>query len=329
MEKKLGKALKGPLRAAPRSAAAGNAPRTKASSDSVAGIKLSHPDKLLYPESKLAKQDLARYYEAIGPWILPHVEGRPLSLVRCPDGWSGECFYQKHAPKSINPALERVLVPEGAGQATYMAANSVSALVALVQWGVLELHPWGSRKPRLDRPDRLIFDFDPDDAVSWDELVTAVGALRALLGELGLSGFLKTTGGKGLHVVVPIRATLGWEEAKGFTRAIANSMVLAAPDRYIAVMSKSRRKGKIFIDYLRNAEGATAIAPYSLRARKNAPVATPIAWGELTEDLRFDHFNVRSVLQRLSALRSDPWADFLELRQQVSKAMLKRAGYAG
>jgi bifunctional non-homologous end joining protein LigD len=205
----------------------------------------------------------------------------------------------------------------------------VSALVALVQWGVLELHPWGSRRPRLDRPDRLIFDFDPDDAVGWDELVAAVGVSRTLLNDLGLIGFLKTTGGKGLHVVVPIRATLDWEQAKGFTKAIANLMAQTFPDRFIAVMSKSRRKGKIFIDYLRNAEGATAIAPYSLRARANAPVATPIAWDELTEDVRFDHFNLRTIPPRLSALKSDPWADFLELRQSVNKAMFKRVGYDG
>ncbi|HWZ73018.1 MAG TPA: non-homologous end-joining DNA ligase [Casimicrobiaceae bacterium] len=297
--------------------------------DTVAGVKLSHPDKLLYPESKLAKRDLALYYEKIGEWILPHLQERPLSLVRCPDGWNGECFYQKHESKSVNQAVARVVVPEGRGKATYMAANSLSALVALVQWGVLELHPWGSRKPRLDRPDRLIFDFDPDDAVEWDELVAAVGVLRTLLGDLGLTGFLKTTGGKGLHVVVPIRAALDWEQAKGFTKAIADLMARTFPDRFIAVMSKTRRKGKIFLDYLRNASGATAIAPYSLRARANAPVATPIGWDELTEDVRFDHFNLRTIPPRLSGLKSDPWAEFLQLRQSISKAMFKRVGYDG
>ncbi len=252
---------------------------------------------------------------------------RPLSLVRCPNGWSGECFYQKHESKSVNPAVTRIVVPEGGGKATYMAANSVSALVALTQWGVLELHPWGSRKPRLDRPDRLIFDFDPDDAVSWDELVSAVGVLRTLLSDLGLTGFLKTTGGKGLHVVLPIRATLDWDQAKGFAKAVADLMARTFPDRFLAVMSKSRRKGKIFIDYLRNASGATAIAPYSLRARANAPVATPVGWDELSKDVRFDHFNLRTVPSRLSALKADPWADFLELRQSISKAMFKRVGY--
>lgn len=305
------------------------ATKTSESPDIVAGVQLSHPEKLLYPESKLSKLDLARYYESIGDWIVPHLEGRPLSLVRCPDGWNGQCFYQKNAPKSINPAIGRVLVPESNGSATYMTADSVSAIVALVQWGVLELHPWGSRKPRLDRPDRLIFDFDPDDAVTWDELVSAVGVLRALLDDLGLSGFLKTTGGKGLHVVVPIRPTLDWDQAKGFTKAVADLMARTFPDRFLAVMSKSRRKGKIFIDYLRNASGATAIAPYSLRARAHAPTATPIGWNELAHDVRFDHFNLRTVPQRLSALKSDPWRDFLSIRQAITKPMFKRVGYTG
>ncbi len=186
--------------------------RTDAASiDTVAGVKLSHPDKQLFPEAKLTKRDLAHYYETIADWILPHLRGRPLALVRCPDGWSKQCFFQKHADKSVNAAVTRVEVPEGKGTATYFAANSLPALVALVQWGVVELHPWGSRAPKLDRPDRLIFDFDPDDGVSWKEIVEGVGVLRALLDDLGLEGFLKTTGGKGLHVVVPIRPTLDWD----------------------------------------------------------------------------------------------------------------------
>ena len=163
----------------------------------------------------------------------------------------------------MNAAVDRIEVPEGDGTAMYMGAGSAKALVALVQWGVLELHPWGSRTPRLDRPDRLIFDFDPDEAVDWKDLVTGVELLRTLLGELELEGFLKTTGGKGLHVVVPIRTTLDWEQAKGFTRAVADFMVRTFPDRFTATVSKARRKGKILIDYLRNAEGATAIAPYA------------------------------------------------------------------
>ncbi|HEV7412359.1 MAG TPA: non-homologous end-joining DNA ligase, partial [Casimicrobiaceae bacterium] len=262
-------------------------------------------------------------------WILPHLRDRPLALVRCPDGWSKQCFFQKHADKSVNAAVTRVEVPEGKGTATYFAANSLPALVALVQWGVVELHPWGSSTPKLDRPDRLIFDFDPDDGVGWKEIVEAVGVLHTLLDDLGLEGFLKTTGGKGLHVVVPIRPTLDWTQAKGFTKAVADLLVGTFPDRFIATLSKAQRKGKIFIDYLRNAEGATAIAPYAIRARAKAPVSTPIAWKELDTDVRFDHFNVRNVPERLRGLRKDPWASVGETRQTVTRAMFKRVRYEG
>ncbi len=299
------------------------------SADTVAGIRLSHPEKQFFPEAKLSKRDLAQYYEKIADWILPHLRDRPLSMVRCPDGWSQQCFYQKHANDSVHAAVTRVEVPEGKGTATYFAANSLPALVALTQWGVVELHPWGSRAPRLDRPDRLIFDFDPDDGVSWNEIVDAVGVLHTLLDDLGLEGFLKTTGGKGLHVVVPIRPTLDWNDAKGFTKAVADVLVQTFPDRFIATLSKAQRKGKIFIDYLRNAEGATAIAPYAIRARKNAPVSTPIAWSELATDIRFDHFNVRNIPARLAGLRDDPWAAIGATRQTVTRAMFKRVRYSG
>jgi len=293
-----------------------------ASADTVAGVKLSHPDKPYFPEAGLTKISLAQYYEEVADWILPHVEGRPLSLVRCPDGWGGQCFYQKHADKSVHASVSRVQVPEKNGTATYFSANSLQALVGLLQWGVIELHPWGSRVPQPEKPDRLIFDFDPADDVPWAKLVDAVKVLRTLLEKIGLTGFLKTTGGKGLHVVVPIKRTLSWDEAKNFTRAVADLLVRTFPDRFIATVSKSRREGKIFIDYLRNAEGATAIAPYGIRARKNAPVSTPIAWKELARDVRFDYFNVKTVPQRLARLREDPWKAFATTRQAVTASML-------
>ncbi len=317
-------------RGAARATSARNTANATASpADTVAGIKLSHPDKQFFPEAKLAKRDLALYYGAIADWILPHLRDRPLALMRCPDGWTKQCFFQKHADKSVNAAVTRVEVPEGKGTATYFAANSLPALVALVQWGVVELHPWGSRTPKLDRPDRLIFDFDPDDGVAWKEIVDAVGLLRTLLDDLGLEGFLKTTGGKGLHVVVPIRPTLDWDQAKGFTKAVADLMVRTFPDRFIATLSKAQRKGRIFIDYLRNAEGATAIAPYGIRSRKNAPVSTPIAWQELARDVRFDYFNVRNVPARLGRLSEDPWAAVGTISQTVTRAMFKRVDYEG
>jgi len=293
----------------------------------VAGVSLSNPDKPYFPEVPFTKSDLARYYEAVAPWILPHLKNRPLSLVRCPDGWNGQCFYQKNADKAVNAAVDRVEVPESKGTATYMAANSATALVGLVQWGCIELHPWGSRTPKLDKPDQLIFDFDPDDGFKWETLVEAVHLLRTLLDDLGLVGFLKTTGGKGLHVVLPIRPTLTWDEAKGFTGAIAELLAKTIPDRFTSVMSKERRKGKIFIDYLRNGQGATAIAPYAVRARAGAPVSTPIAWDELKRDVRNDYFNATNVLERLAKLKADPWADFFATKQTVTKAMLERVHY--
>ena len=300
----------------------------KAEATTVAGIAISHPDKLYFPEAGITKVEVARYYERMASWILPHIKDRPLALVRCPDGWNKQCFYQKHADKSVNAAVDRIEVPEGGGTATYMSAGSAKALVALVQWGVLELHPWGSRRPRLDRPDRLIFDFDPDEGVKWKDLVTGVELLRTLLGEFDLAGFLKTTGGKGLHVVVPIRTTLDWDQAKGFTRAVADFMVRTFGDRFTATVSKEKRKGKIFIDYLRNAEGATAIAAYGVRARANAPVSMPIAWEELAKDVRFDYFNVRNAEDRLTKQKRDPWRDFAATKQTITKAHAKRVGFA-
>jgi bifunctional non-homologous end joining protein LigD len=290
-----------------------------------AGVALTNPDKLYFPEARLTKRDLALYYQNVASWILPHIERRPLSLVRCPDGWSRQCFYQKHADPSVHEAVTRVEVPENNGPAIYFSAATTAALVGLVQWGVIELHPWGARSPRLDRPDRLIFDFDPDENLPWAALVSAVRQLRALLAEMHLIGFLKTTGGKGLHVVLPIHATLSWEDARSFSKAVADHLVRTSPDLFTANAVKAGRKGKIYIDYLRNAKGATAIAPYAVRAREFGPVAMPIAWSELESDVRFAHFNVGNVAQRLDR-RTDPWADFIGTHQVITAKMRERVG---
>jgi bifunctional non-homologous end joining protein LigD len=293
---------------------------------SIAGVALSNPDKLLYPEAKITKRELAEYYAAIGDWMVPHLENRPLTLVRCPNGWNAHCFYQKHVKEALGPFLKAVDVPEADGVAQYMMANSVGAIVSLLQMGVLEIHPWGSRKPALDKPDRIVMDFDPDEALPWSSLVEAVTVLRKLLDTLGLRGFLKTTGGKGLHVVLPIAPTHDWAAITAFTKAIADLMVMSFPDRFTAKLNKATRTGKILVDYLRNAEGATAIAPYSLRAKKNAPVSMPIAWEELKHDVRFDHFNVRNAAARLRKQKRDPWADFLGLDQRITPHMMRALG---
>jgi bifunctional non-homologous end joining protein LigD len=315
-----------------RSTRAAKTPKRAESQESdpgtVADVKLSNPGKILYPEDGITKRELAEYYEQIADWILPHLRGRPLTLVRCPNGWSKSCFYQKHPDAGVNPVIERVKVRESSGDTLYMMANSVSALVAILQMGALELHPFGSSVPKLDCPDRITFDFDPADDVGWDELVEAVHLLKTLLEQLGLESFIKTTGGKGLHVVLPIRPTLSWDAIKSFTKAVAELMVRSFPDRYVATVSKAKRHGKIFVDYLRNGEGATAVAAYSLRARAHAPVATPITWDELGKDIRREHFNVRNVPLRLTSMKKDPWADFFKIDQTVTKALMKKVGAA-
>ena len=291
-------------------------------------IELTNPDKVLYPEAGITKSDIAEYYRAIGDRMLPHLEGRPLTLVRCPNGYAAKCFYQKHVKDGTPEILTRVKVPEGDGTGIYMSADSVEAIVALLQMGVLEIHPWGSRVPKLGCPDRIVFDFDPDEGLGWKEVVDAAKTMRDALEQLGLASFLKTTGGKGLHVVVPIAPKLPWPTVKAFTKAVAESFAATWPDRFTAKLAKASRGNRIFIDYLRNAEGATAIAPYSVRAKKNAPVSMPIDWRELRTDVRFDHFNLRNAPARLTKQKVDPWKDFLATRQSLTKAMLKSVGVA-
>jgi len=312
-----------------RSASAGRpaGSRQRKGEDTIAGIQLTNPTKLLYPDAGLSKRDLALFYAAIGDWIVPHLRQRPLSLLRCPNGWQKQCFYQKNVDASTDAAIDRVKVQTGDGPATYMMANSVGAVVALLQMGVLEIHPWGATSDRLGFPDRIVFDFDPDDDLSWKTVVEAVQLIKTLLEEIGLQGFLKTTGGKGLHVVVPIQPTLRWSVVKGFSKAIAELFAATFPDRFTAKISKAARHGRIFIDYLRNDEGSTAIAAYSLRARANAPVATPIGWDEVAKDVRFDRFNVKNIPARLKRLKNDPWSGFFKVRQSLTDTMMKKVGY--
>jgi bifunctional non-homologous end joining protein LigD len=315
-----------------KKAAAARSPRSTRSrgdaegSDEIAGIAISNGSKLLYPEAGVTKLDVARYYAAVGELVVPQVCDRPLTLVRCPNGWDKKCFYQKHATQSLSEHVDRIDIRDSGGIQPYMMANSVSAIVALSQMGVLELHPWGSRAPKLGYPDRLVFDFDPDEALPFDKLVDAVTVLRKLLDTLELEAFLKTTGGKGLHVVIPIEPTRNWNDAKEFCRAVAEMLVRTFPDRFTAKLTKARRTGLIFVDWLRNVEGATAVAAYSVRAKARAPVAMPIDWAELAKDVRFDHFNVRNVPAMIEKRKRDPWARLTRVRQRIDDAMLAQLG---
>ncbi|MGC4244017.1 MAG: DNA ligase D [Herbaspirillum sp.] len=289
----------------------------------VEGVKLTHPGKILFPDTGLTKLELARYYQSVAPWILPELKQRPLSLVRCPDGHAGKCFFQKHTGQGMPDAIETIEVPEGEGTARYMMVNDVAGLVATVQMGVLELHAWGATGRALDKPDRVVFDLDPAPDVPWDTVVEGAQLVRGLLEELGLSCFLKTSGGKGLHVMVPIRPEHDWDVIKDWAHRLAAHLARLLPDRFIARMSKAARTGKIFIDYLRNAPGATTVVAYSVRARDGAPVSVPITWEELEQGVQADHFRVSAMRKRLESLsHSDPWADFNKPPQRLTRAML-------
>jgi bifunctional non-homologous end joining protein LigD len=282
-----------------------------------AGPRLTHPDRLVYPELGITKLDLARYYAEVAPFLLPHAAGRPLTLVRCPQGRTGPSFFQKHPGRGTPEAIQRVPVRESGGVAEYMAVADVEGLVGLVQLGALEIHAWGARAPDLEHPDQLTFDLDPDPGVAWKDVVAAARALRDRLERLGLESFAKTTGGKGLHVVAPLAPRATFDQVKGFARALVDELVAREPERYLAKASKAARRGKIFLDYLRNARGATAVCPYSTRAREGAPVATPVAWSEVTARLDPKRFTLLSLPRRLAKAARDPWEGYTKVRQSL------------
>jgi bifunctional non-homologous end joining protein LigD len=292
----------------------------------VAGVRLTHPDKVIYPDRQLTKRDLALYYERVADWILPLVRDRPLTLVRCPEGQQGECFYQKHVNDQFPPSIVRVDIEEGGKQVKYGVIDSLAGLIALVQMGALELHIWGAHRDRVELPDYVVFDLDPDEGLDWSRVVEGARLMRDVLAELGLRSFLKSTGGKGLHVVLPLVRRAGWEEVKAFTRALAEMVAAADPARYTSQMPKAKRTGRIYIDYLRNQRGATSIAAYSTRSRPGAPVSVPLAWDELDSDVRSNTFTIETLPRRLESLAADPWADFASVRQSITAAMRRAVG---
>ena len=292
----------------------------------VAGVRVTHPEKILYPEQGLSKGDLANFYAAIGDFILPHLRQRPLTLVRCPAGRLGGCFYQKHLKEALPPSLRTIPIQDQEGSEEYIVLDDLPGLIALVQLGVLEIHPWGSREGDLEHPDRLTFDLDPAPGLGWPEVITGANLLRRRLEGLGLTVFVKTSGGKGVHLVLPITPGVDWEEAKAFTRAVAQDLVRQHPERFTAESRKAKRVGKIFIDYLRNGRGATAVAAYSTRASSGAPVSTPIAWDELDLTMAPDRYRVDNLPQRLAGLKTDPWANFFQISQGLDPDWIKVLG---
>jgi bifunctional non-homologous end joining protein LigD len=309
-----------------RAAASARRPRAGASKSagsrpSVAGVPISHPDRVIYPELGISKLDVARYYERIADWMLPHVQGRALTLVRCPEG-IGECFYMKHSKVWAPSGLRRVRIQEKTKVGEYLVADTAAALVGLAQMGVLEIHTWNSHVERVEQPDRLVLDVDPGEKATWDQVVDAARLIRQLLQRLDLDCFLKTTGGRGLHIVVPLTPSADWQTCLAFARSLAVEMERRDPARYTTAFAKAGRERKLLIDYLRNNRTNTSVAAFSTRARPGATISTPLRWTELKTSLDPAAFTIETIEKRLSRLREDPWKDYWQCRQRLPKQAL-------
>ncbi len=291
-------------------------------------VRLTNPDRVLYPEAGLTKRRLADFYADIAEWVLPHVANRPLALLRCPGGRQKQCFYQKHLGDSAPDALGEVEIGLEGKARRYAVVKDLAGLLSLVQLGVLEIHPWGSLADDPERPDRLFLDLDPGPDVAWPDVIAAADLVREALEHLGLQSFCKLTGGKGLHVIVPLTpaASLDWTRLKALAKALASRVAAADPDAYTINMSKTRRRGKVFLDYLRNGRGQTAVAAYSTRARANAPVAAPIRWDKLKPSLEPSRYTVNNLRRRLASLRGDPWRGFFSVQQSITPKMQRAVG---
>lgn len=291
---------------------------SKTSNVTFGGITLTSPDKLLFPDAGITKEDLARYYESVAELMLPYVVNRPISLVRCPEGCAEPCFFQRHAMAGMSKAIKEIHIAGGETMKKYLYIDDEDGLFGLVQIGVLEIHDWSATLKNIAKPDRLVFDLDPDEGLDMAIVRSAAQEVRDFLADLGLTSFLKATGGKGLHIVAPLTPRAGWVEIKTFAKAVADALVTARPDRYTANPLKRTRVGKIFVDYLRNQRGGSSICNYSTRAKPDAPVATPLRWDELKRLESGAPYTVRTLPARLKRLKSDPWKGFFTTRQSIT-----------
>jgi bifunctional non-homologous end joining protein LigD len=288
----------------------------------VLGEPLSHPQRVLYPAIGKTKLDVARYYEAVAEAMLPHVLDRPLTVVRCPEGLGGDCHYMKHhLVGTKSRTLAQIPIQEKKKVGSYLIVQNPGGLIALCQLGVLEVHTWNSSRAALEQPDRLVLDLDPGPQVSWRQVIDAARLVRERLASLGLAAFLKTTGGDGLHVVVPLAPALGWDACLDLARALAGLIAAERPRRYTTAMAKAGREDKILIDYLRNNRGNTSVAAFSTRAKPQATVSVPIAWDELDARVPPARFTITTVPRRLARLREDPWADYFRKPQRLPEQL--------
>jgi bifunctional non-homologous end joining protein LigD len=291
----------------------------------VAGIAISNPDRVVYPGTPITKLALAHFYERIAPWILPHLTGRPLTLVRCPEGLQKPCFYMKHSKVWALPAVRRVEIQEKTKVGEYLVVDTLPALISIVQMNVLEIHTWNTCVDHVEHPDRIVFDIDPGEKVSWEQVVDAARLVRRLLRVVHLQSFPKTTGGTGLHVVVPLRPSADWRACLEFSRMVATTIERHNPRLYTTSFPKAGRERKILIDYLRNNRTNTSVSAYSTRARDGAAVSMPLTWRELTPSLDPRKFNVLTLESRL-ARRKDPWAGYWNTTQRLPSDAMAYAG---
>ena len=288
-------------------------PVAEASDDDV---RISNPTRLIYPEAKITKIALADYYRAVAPIMLPWTANRPVSLVRCPQGRARKCFFQKHDAGSFGPHVHHIPIREKKGEIEdYLFVRDQAGLIACVQMGTIEFHGWGARVDEVEKPDRLVFDIDPDEGLGFDKVRKAARDLRRQLADVGLQSFAMLTGGKGVHVIVPLTPRAEWPQVRDFAQRFAAALATAEPDRFTANLSKASRKGRMFLDYLRNQRGATAILPFSARAREGAPVAAPIAWDELEDAESGARFTVRDANQLIERAASRPLQNWGEADQ--------------
>jgi bifunctional non-homologous end joining protein LigD len=287
-----------------------SAPAEKAERPEVRKVKLTHPDRIYWPDAGVTKEGLADYYTEVWPKIALFIVDRPLALLRAPAGIDGQTFFQKHGWQGMNKAIGLMDDPNDSTDEKNIVIHDLDGLMGLVQSGVLEIHPWGSSAANLEKPDMIIMDLDPGDDVPWSRVIEGALEVKRRVEEAGLAAFLKTSGGKGLHVVTPLKPSAGWDAVKDFAKSIADDMAEDEPERYVSTITKSKRKGKILIDYLRNGRGNTAVAPYSTRARKGAPVSMPLEWDELSDAIGPAYFTVLNAPQRLGSLKADPWGGF-------------------
>jgi len=287
-------------------------------------VRITHPDRVIDAVSGTTKMQLAEYYASVAEWILPQLKDRPVALVRAPDGIAGELFFQKNAERLAIPGIT-TLDKDLTGQPV-MLINNAEALIGAVQMSTVELHTWNATTVDLDKPDRFVLDLDPDPALPWKSMVEATALTLTVLDELGLKAFLKTSGGKGIHLVVPLTRKLGWDEVKDFSHAIVSHMAKLLPDRFSAVSGPKNRVGRIFIDYLRNGLGATTICAYAARTREGLPVSVPLFREEVAEIKGGNQWNVRNVHERLAEVGDAPWAEMKKTRQSITAEMRKRVG---